>query len=209
MSRRALLSIWWVPGLGCSVIVPVTYRHTCIYTWWIGNKLLIFVAEIFLRLGLIFEKIIGNIFFNLITTQSIRFCKTNQNFQKMILKTSVDDFHPTYMITLQAPQQLFSVLRGPTGTRPVLASWTIAGLVELGTTVTYWEWPVPQTYAPRGTTAPTLLKLSQTRPPLTCVRPASTVPGVLLIPSDVIQVTRNSRIIWDIRRNMEIEIKYW
>lgn len=98
--------------------------------------MLIFVAEIFLRLGLIFEKIIGNIFFNLITTQSIRFCKTNQ---KIILKTSVDDFHPTYIITLQAPQQLFSVLRGPTGTRPVLASWTIAGRVERGTTVTYWE----------------------------------------------------------------------
>lgn len=140
-------------------------------------------------------------FFNLITTHPISFCQTNQNFQKIILKTSVDDFHPTYIITLQAPQQLFSVLRGPTGTRPVLASWTIAGRVELGTTVTYWEWPVPQTSAPRGTTARTLLKSSQTRPLLTCVQPASTVPGVLLIPLDVIQVTTNFQVIWDIRSN--------
>lgn len=98
--------------------------------------MLIFVAEIFLRLRLIFEK---KHFFNLITTHPISFCQTNQNFQKIILKTSVDDFHPTYIITLQAPQQLFSVLRGHTGTRPVLASWTIAGRVGLGTTVTYWE----------------------------------------------------------------------
>lgn len=140
------------------------------------------------------------------------------NLLKIIVKGSVDDFHPTYILTLQVPQQLFSVLRGPTETRLVLALWTIAGLVERGTTVTYWEWPVPQISAPRGTTARILPKSSQTHPPLTCVPPASTVPGVPLIQLPVTQVRRGKlpghgivkwfEAIQENRNKLEIQIIY-
>lgn len=61
-----------------------TYMYICMMNRK-TNSLLFFVAEIFLRLRLIFDRIIGwHFWFYLITTHLISLCKTNQNFIKKI-----------------------------------------------------------------------------------------------------------------------------